>query len=121
MAITTGTIRMQAGASITTGWAVGDRVVGLVEFETDANADAATTQLEAHVLGYGTNISAASLADTAGYDGTEVAWTTLPRSGVLRTPPMVITTGTTGLDLRVRLWNGNGGTFRIGRVAILKS
>lgn len=120
LAITSGNVRYLSELTITTGFSIGESVQMLVEFQTDVNADTNTIQLEAFIASTGSSNTAGTLNDTAGFDGTEVTWTRLPRAGVLRTPPMVIGSGTTALALWVRIWGGTASTFRIGRMALVK-
>lgn len=106
-------------ATVGSGFAAGDTVVGLVEFETDLGADAMTRQVEASLSALGTESTAGTFIDTPGYDGPEVALTTVPRAGVLTTPPMVVPAGTDRLALTARVTGGEG-SFRFGRVALVK-
>lgn len=119
LAITAGNLRYLSEVAITTGFSVGEQVRALVEFQTDANADTGLVQMEAYIVSTGSTNTAGTFTDTAGYDGTEVVLTKVPRSGVLRTPPMVIGAGTTGLALWVRFW-GAPVTVRLGRMAVVK-
>jgi hypothetical protein len=123
VAITSGAMRFLTGVDITTGFAVGDTVHACVEFQTDPSMDTSgCTKLEAYIVSTGSANTAGCFTNTGTtYDGTEVPLTTFPRSGVLRTPPMVVGSGTTGLEVWVRAWNlSAAGTLRIGRVALVK-
>lgn len=100
------------------GFTPGDRVVALVEFETDQGADATVRQIEATVVAGGTSNTAGAFTDTPAYDGPEAVLGSVPRSGVLMTPPMRVPAGTDGLSLSVRV-SGGAESFRVGRVALV--
>lgn len=97
------------------GWAVGDVVRAVCEFETDASgwADGGIT-VKVQCLDGATIYHSAS-AQSEGSDATTLGRQT---SGVLMTPPIVVPAGT--VTLRVDLEKKNAGTVRFGRVALRK-
>jgi lysophospholipase L1-like esterase len=121
-AFTAGSLRFLPAVD-TTGFVVGDTVHACVEFQTDPNFDTSgCTQLETYIQSTGSANTSGYLTNTGvQYDGTEVPLTTFPRSGVMRTPPMTVGAGTTGLEVWVRANNlASPGTLRIGRIALVK-
>lgn len=116
IAVTTGSFRYIQDAYITTanGWAVGDRLVGLVEFETDPGAKA--TQFHAFWQVEGSGQVGALLPDPA---GSTFNLFDLPRSGVLETPPFAIVAGAVNILFYVRAYGADGSTIRIGRCGLV--
>jgi len=126
--VTSGSIAM-SNAAWFTGFTAGDTIKMFVEFETDASMDAATTRFDCFVSvgGHGAEpaaVLAGGLLETPGTPGADdpsTVWTKLPRSGVIETPTLVVPSGAVNGDCyAIRAYNATGGTFRIGRVAIVK-
>lgn len=98
--------------TVTTGWAVGDRVQAVIEFETDAAGwDVRSLQLGLQAIG--TTFHVFDCYDVAG-----TAVTTRPPSGVLLTPELTIPPGATGIQINPRSYGV--GTVRWGRAGIFK-
>jgi hypothetical protein len=101
-------------SNVGTDWSVVDTVYGVVDYETDAAAwNANQLSLTLRALPNDMRVDAAgSTSDTALYQP-------VVARGVLKTPTMVVPTGTTYLRLDVNLGGGTH-TVRIGRMQIYK-
>ena len=100
-----------------TGWSVGDVVVASCEFETDAAGWVdGTVDLRLLCLdAAGTVVLHLATALSVGQDSTVLG---RMASGILRTPPIEIPTGT--VSLRCDLMKLNAGVVRFGRIDIRK-
>ena len=113
----TGTGRSRVSRNIRSEFTVGDIIQGTVEFETDAAdwADGAVDIQMACLQADGTTAVHSASSFSNGADATALG--RYP-AGVLQTPPIVIPTGTTSVQVSLIL--NNGGTARFGRVAVRK-
>lgn len=127
IAVTSGSVAL-TNESWFNGFTTGDQLKMFVEFQTDASMDTATTRFDCFISigGHGgepTAVLAGGLLETPGTPGSDdpsTVWTKLPRAGVLETPTIVVPAGAVNGDVYIRAFTATGGTFRIGRVAIVK-
>lgn len=119
-AVISGATSVQVYQQITdlTRFAVGDTVYALIEFESDADLSAATL-FTGTLLAQGSAPRGSSTLTTIAGD-TYTGPVVVPNKGVLRTPNVVIPAGVTELWPLVKVSGGNG-TFRVGRVSVLKA
>lgn len=110
-------IVVQLTQIVTSGFAAGDVAQVCIEFETDS-AGWTNGALNVEVWGYSSDFSMAYSYNDAFYAGADTNINVRPESGVLKTPPFVIPTGTVNLYLLVSV--GGTGTVRFGRPAIRK-
>lgn len=102
-------------ATVTTGFAAGDRFVASVEFETDAAGwDCRAFWLQLYAVGassYGSGVNEQSGASAAA-----ALWR--PPSGVLRTAPLTVPASPTQLLFQIIVRGGS--TIRYGRAQLIK-
>lgn len=107
--------------TVTTGFTVGLDYEALIEFESDAgvviNADT-QRYMQANLIALGSSGELAR-AVWAWRISSEKNWTVWPRTGVMRTPPLTLPTGTTSLVFQAIVRGVDTGTFRFAS-AILR-
>lgn len=115
IAVTTGSFRYIQDAYIIAahGWAVGDELVGYVEFETDPGA--AASRFHAYWQVEGGAIVGALLPHPGDVSDAEF---TLPESGVLETPAFPIPVGAVNILFYIRAFGADGSTIRVGRCGL---
>lgn len=113
-------ITLQTGSNTlafqaSSGWSIGDTVFGVCEFQTD-NDWASVTQFWLEVLAVTNGAGVYDLFPIG--TGPDAAFRR-PEAGILRTPTLVIPSGTTRLDFKIHFVGGSG-TYRISRAALRK-
>lgn len=118
--VTSGTdyaLRNRVAAGTTGSWVVGDTVYAECEFETDASGWN-PTEFNLNVALYNTPVGAVTRSADMLHLNSVPASIGRAASGIFRTPPITVPTGTSHVELNVAL--RGSGTYRIARARIAR-